>query len=282
MNNNPSQPLPEQEEVTAEERRAAARKRYGEIAAESAACCGGSDSTACCDSTASSSNELSNQSRLMGYTDADLQTVDTSANLGLGCGNPKAIAGLTTGETVLDLGSGAGFDCLLAAEEVGPSGQVIGVDMTPEMIEQARENIQKNNATNVEFRLGEIEHLPVSDSSIDVVISNCVINLSPNKSQVFREAYRVLRPGGRLAISDVVATASIPEDLRADPESLASCVSGAAPIPDLESMLRDAGFVDIVIEPKDDSDEFIREWDDEWDLNEFLKAVIIQAQKPSE
>jgi len=161
------------------------------------------------------------------------------ANLGLGCGNPTAIASLEPGETVLDLGSGGGFDCFLAAREVGPDGRVIGVDMTPEMVERARENVEKNDADTVEFRLGEIEHLPVADESVDAIISNCVINLSPRKPQVFREAFRVLGPGGRLAVSDVVQTAPFPDDVRLDPSSVSACVAGAATIDEVESMLTD-------------------------------------------
>jgi SAM-dependent methyltransferase len=257
--------------------RTAVRERYGRIAAESDSC---RDETAsCCDGTATGDtrNEVSKQH---GYSADDLAAVAGDANLNLGCGNPTAIASLDAGETVLDLGSGGGFDCFLAAREVGPAGHVVGVDMTPEMVEKARGNVAENDATNVEFRLGEIEHLPVADESVDVVISNCVVNLSPDKSQVFREAYRVLRPGGRVAISDVVLTAELPGDLRVDPESVAGCVGGAATISALESMLADAGFVDVSIEPKSDSDEFIREWDDALDLSEYIVAATIEAERP--
>ncbi|PSP59046.1 arsenite S-adenosylmethyltransferase, partial [Halobacteriales archaeon QH_7_66_37] len=210
----------------------------------------------------------------------DVEAVEPGADLGLGCGNPTAIASLDPGETVLDLGSGAGFDCFLAAEEVGTAGQVIGVDMTPAMVEKARENVEKNDATNVAFRLGEIEHLPVADATVDVVISNCVVNLSPDKPQVFREAFRVLRPGGRLAIADVVKTAPFPETVRLDPDSVSGCVAGAARIAALESMLADAGFVDVVVEPKDDSEAFIREWDDQRDLSDYIVSATIEARKP--
>jgi SAM-dependent methyltransferase len=158
---------------------------------------------------------------------------------------------------------------------------VIGVDMTPEMVEKARENARENETDHVEFRLGEIEHLPVADATVDVVISNCVVNLSPDKPRVFREAHRVLRPGGRLAISDVVLTADVPVEVRADPESVASCVAGASGIERLDAMLRDAGFVDVAIEPKDDSERFIREWDDERDLSEFLVSASITGRKPT-
>lgn len=217
--------------------------------------------------------------RTLGYTDADIEAVSEGANLHLGCGNPTALASLERGDTVLDLGSGAGFDCFLAAREVGSTGRVLGVDMTPEMVEKARENVRSNDVTNVEFRLGEIEHLPVADDSVDVVISNCVVNLSPDKPQAFREAFRVLRPGGRLAISDVVQTAAFPDDLAADPESVASCVGGASTVDDLEAMLADAGFEAVAIAPKDDS-EFIREWDDDLDLSAYLVSATIEARKP--
>jgi SAM-dependent methyltransferase len=181
---------------------------------------------------------------------------------------------------VLDLGSGAGFDCFLAAREVGATGRVIGVDMTPEMVEKARANASANGARNVEFRLGEIEHLPVADDSIDVIISNCVVNLSPDKPRVFDEAFRVLRSGGRLAISDVVLTAAVPPEVRADPDSVASCVAGASTVDQLDTILTDAGFESVTISRKDDSDEFIRDWDDEYDVSEFLVSATITGRKP--
>jgi ubiquinone/menaquinone biosynthesis C-methylase UbiE len=216
----------------------------------------------------------------IGYSPNDLSTVPSDANLGLGCGNPTAIANLAAGETVLDLGCGAGFDCFLAAREVGQGGRIIGVDMTPEMIEKARKNAQESDVSNVEFRLGEIEHLPVADTIVDVILSNCVINLSPDKPQVFRESFRVLRPGGRVAVTDVVQTAEFPEEIQHDPESLASCVAGASTISELEADLAAAGFVDISIEPKEDSAEFIREWDADRDLSEYIVSAQIEARKP--
>ncbi len=260
------------EPMEASEQRTAVRERYGSIAAES---------SSCCDDTGCSGGASAEKSRKLGYSDDDLDAVGQEANLGLGCGNPTAIASLEEGDAVLDLGSGAGFDCFLAARAVGESGRVVGVDMTPEMVEKARDNVETNDASNVEFRLGEIEHLPVADESVDVIISNCVVNLSPDKPQVFREAYRVLRPGGRLAISDVVATTDLPVDLQADPTSVASCVGGASTIDALESMLDDAGFTNVSIEPKDDSEEFIREWDDDYDLGDYLVSARIEGEKPA-
>lgn len=187
--------------------------------------------------------------RAIGYGTEELTSAPEGSNLGLGCGNPVAIASLREGETVLDLGSGAGFDCFLAARKVGNGGRVIGVDMTPEMLERARKNAAKGGYANVEFRLGEIEHLPVSDSSVDAVISNCVLNLSPEKPQVFREAFRVLTPGGRLAVSDVVASGPLSPEMRENLDLYAACVSGAAAVSELEEQLREAGFMQIRIEP---------------------------------
>lgn len=252
-----------------DEQRRAVRRRYTRIASEASSCCGGSGDT--------SDDDLSRQ---LGYSEDEAAAVADGANLGLGCGNPNAIASLRPGETVLDLGSGAGFDCFLAAREVGDAGHVIGVDLTPAMVEKARENVGKNDARNVEFRLGEIEHLPVADETVDVVISNCVVNLSPNKRQVFREAYRALRPGGRLAISDVVLTADLPGAVHADPESVASCVAGASPISDLDQMLSNAGFEGIRIESDEASEEFIREWDAGRDVSEYVVSAEIEAVKP--
>lgn len=262
----------DEERLDPDEQRSAVRERYSRIASESSSCC---DDTSCCN------DQTTDLSKKLGYSEGDLDAVSGNANLNLGCGNPTAIASLEQGDTVLDLGSGGGFDCFLAAREVGEEGQVIGVDMTPEMIETARENVETNAASNVEFRLGEIEHLPVADESVDVILSNCVVNLSPDKPQVFRETHRVLRPGGRLAISDVVLTAELPTDLRADPASVAACVGGAASIPALEEMLTDAGFADVSVEPKADSDEFIREWDSERDLSDYIVAATIEGQKPA-
>ena len=216
----------------------------------------------------------------LGYSDADEAAAPESANLGLGCGNPLAMASLRAGQTVLDLGSGAGFDCFLAARAVGPNGKVIGVDMTHEMLNTARENAQKHGFTNVEFRLGEIETLPVADNSIDVIISNCVINLSPEKQRVFNEAFRVLKAGGRLAVADMVATATLPDEVRADWAAYTGCIAGASQIDDLERMLRTAGFEQIKIEPKDASRSFIREWLPGKRIEDYLVSATIEAVKP--
>ena len=258
--------------VDAESQRRAVRERYRTIATDESSCC--SDSLSCCDEA-----ELEGRTEQLGYTPEDMDSIADGANLGLGCGNPNAIASLESGEKVLDLGSGGGFDCFLAADEVGEEGQVIGVDMTPEMIERARSNVERNDVTNTEFRLGEIEHQPIADESVDVIISNCVINLSPDKPQVFREAYRVLRPGGRLAISDVVMTAPLPADARNDIESLTGCIAGAATIESLKMMLADAGFENVQIEPKEESDQFIREWDDSRDLSDYVVSAAIEGRK---
>jgi len=264
-----------------DEQRRIVRERYAAIATEDEGCCGpetAGDSGGCCDGGAAPDADAT--AKQLGYDADELAAVGGDANLGLGCGNPQAIADLDPGETALDLGSGAGFDCFLAADAVGPEGRVVGVDMTPEMVEKARVNAAANDAANVSFRLGEIEHLPVADATVDAVISNCVVNLSPDKPQVFREAFRTLRPGGRLAIADVVQTAQFPPEVTRDPESLAACVAGASTIDALETMLDDAGFVDIDIAPTDDSESFIREWVDDYDPSDYLVSATIEAQKP--
>lgn len=220
--------------------RKAVRDGYGAVARGGGSCCG-SGSACCGGSTAEQT------SRAVGYSDADLASVPEGANLGLGCGNPVALATLRPGDTVLDLGSGAGFDCFLAAGKVGPSGRVIGVDMTPEMLEKARENARKSAHANVEFRLGEIEHLPVADNSVDVIISNCVINLSPDKPQVFREAFRVLRAGGRLMVSDIVLDAPLPKAILDSAAAYVGCISGASLRADYLSLITAAGFEDVQV-----------------------------------
>jgi SAM-dependent methyltransferase len=217
----------------------------------------------------------------MGYSAEEMATVPDGANLGLGCGNPQAIAALQTGEIVLDLGSGAGFDCFLAARQVGEYGHVIGVDMTPTMLSKARANAEHNGYRNVEFRLGEIENLPVANDCVDVILSNCVINLSPDKPRVFAEAFRVLKPGGRLAISDIVATAELPDSIRRDMALHAGCVAGASLLSELENMLRAAGFVRIQISPKEESKALLRTWTSAASVIDFIVSATIEAVKPA-
>ncbi|NGZ75056.1 arsenite methyltransferase [Saccharibacillus alkalitolerans] len=237
--------------------------------------------SSCCSASSLPDRDANAASALMGYSDAELQAAPEGANLGLGCGNPQAIASLRPGETVLDLGSGGGFDCFLAARQVGAAGQVIGVDMTPEMISRARSNAEKAKASNIEFRLGEIEHLPVADNGIDVIISNCVINLSPDKQQVFDEAFRVLRSGGRLAISDIVTTAELPPAIKNDLHELYSgCISGASSAAELTTMLERSGFADISIEPKEESRSFIRDWVPGAQIDDYIRSAVIRAVKP--
>jgi SAM-dependent methyltransferase len=255
------------------------REAYGAVARADSACgCG--PSTSCCAPSDQSVAEL--LSRGIGYSAEETAAVPEGANLGLGCGNPQAIAALKPGETVLDLGSGAGFDCFLAAQAVGDTGRVIGVDMTPDMVSKARANAAKGGYSNVAFRLGEIEHLPVADASVDVIISNCVINLSPDKAQVFRDAYRVLKPGGRLAISDIVLTTALPEDMKAEVALYTGCVAGAADVPTLEALLAAAGFRDIRIAPKDASREYIQHWAPGRGVEDYIASAHIEAIKPTE
>ena len=236
---------------TPDQIRETVRQAYGAIATRQAnSCCTG---PGCCGPAGSTSRQL-------GYSEDDLASVPDGADLGLGCGNPQAIAALKPGECVLDLGSGAGFDAFLAARQVGSTGRVIGVDMTPEMIARARANQTTIGLANVEFRQGDIEHLPVDAESVDVIMSNCVINLAPDKRAVFREAFRVLAPGGRLAISDIVALGNMPATLADDPAAYTGCVAGAAPITDIERMLAEAGFGDIRITARGDSAALVRDW----------------------
>ncbi len=223
-----------------EEIKKVVREGYGKIARTEGSCCSPSES--CCGG--SRANDIS---RKIGYGDEDLLSVPEGANLGLGCGNPVALASLKTGETVLDLGSGPGFDCFLAANKVGKSGKVIGVDMTPDMLDRARENAKKGDYGNVEFRLGEIENLPAADNSVDAVISNCVINLAPDKKQVFREAHRVLKSGGRLMVSDLVLTKELPDAIKNSVEAYIGCLSGAISKEEYIKDIKEAGFRDVRI-----------------------------------
>jgi SAM-dependent methyltransferase len=253
------------------------RARYGGIAAAaaSASCC--APATSCCGPAA----DPGGKSRAMGYSDAELAAVPEGANLGLGCGNPQAIAALQPGEVVIDLGSGAGFDCFLAAGQVGPGGKVIGIDMTHEMLKKARENAAKIDARNVEFRLGELEHLPVADNTADAVLSNCVINLVPDKAQVFREAFRTLKPGGRLAISDVVNMAPLPAALKDDPGLLCGCIAGAATIEETEAWLAAAGFTDVRVTPKAESRGLIGSWAPGSGIENFVVSATVEGRKPA-
>lgn len=226
------------------------RKHYGDVAKQSGSCCGTGGSaadkpSACCGSA--SVGMVQDISKTIGYTDTDVNSVPEGANLGLGCGNPVALASLKEGEVVLDLGSGAGFDCFLAASRVGPRGRVIGVDMTPEMLDKARENIRKGDYENVEFRLGEIENLPVADNTVDVIISNCVINLSQDKPKVFKEALRVLKPGGRLMVSDIVLLADLPPEILDSVEAYVGCIAGASKKSDYLEAIRAAGFAEVKV-----------------------------------
>jgi arsenite methyltransferase len=260
-----------------EDIREAVRARYSAAAEGKASrCCGGNDGS-CGDADLSAS---ATEGAKLGYSEADLASLPEGANLGLGCGNPQAIASLKPGEAVLDLGSGAGIDCFLAARQVGKLGRVIGVDMTPEMVSKARRNAEKGGFSKVEFRLGEIEYLPVADGVIDVIISNCVVNLSPDKPQVYQEAFRVLRRGGRIAFSDIVATAKLPENMKKDMAAYTGCMAGASLVGDLEAMLKAVGFVDIKIEPKDSSRQFIKDWVPGKRFEDYVLSANITARKP--
>lgn len=245
--------------------RSAVRDAYGAVASRtSTGCCGPAEAT----------------SQRLGYSEAELAAVPDGADLGLGCGNPQAIAALAPGERVLDLGSGAGFDAFLAARQVGPSGRVVGVDLTPEMVRRARANAARTGITNVEFLEGDIERLPLTDGSVDVIMSNCVINLAPDKAAVFREAFRVLAPGGRLAISDIVAIAAIPPSVAADPRAYTGCVGGAAPVAELEQILERAGFRNIQITVKGESRSFIADWSPGSGAEHIVASAYIEAGKP--
>jgi arsenite methyltransferase len=235
-----------------------------------------SNDSNCCNNT---ENDLAKVSDTLGYSSIEYSNVPLGSNMGIGCGNPQAIASLKHGETVLDLGSGGGFDCFLAAKSVGDKGQVIGVDMTPEMISKARVNGEKGNYANTEFRLGEIEHLPIADATIDVIISNCVINLSPEKDKVFNDAFRTLKPGGRLAISDVVSMVDLPDKFKNDLPLHCGCMAGASSINELKGLLNNAGFSEIRIEPKDKSREFIKDWAPGTGIENYIVSATIEAVK---
>ncbi len=260
-----------------DEIRSAVREKYGKVAISGRSGCGCSSSSCCGTPSQVTAGDISLG---LGYSQQDVTGAPEGANMGLGCGNPQAIASLHTGETVLDLGSGGGFDCFLAARAVGATGQVIGVDMTPEMITKSRGNAEKAGLGNVGFRLGELENLPVADGVVDVIISNCVINLSPDKESVFSEAFRVLKPGGRLAISDVVAIAELPEDIKNDMAFLTGCIAGASSIQTLEAILHRTGFEKIRIKPKAESKTFIRDWMPGSKIEDYVVSATIEAVKP--
>lgn len=258
--------------------RTSVREHYGKVAASGRGC--GCAPTCCSPESGGDSKDANTVARALGYSAEQTQAVPERANLGLGCGNPLAIASLKNGQTVLDLGSGAGFDAFLSAKAVGALGRVIGVDMTPEMISKARANAQRGNYHNVEFRLGEIERLPVANDIVDVIISNCVINLSPDKAAVFAEASRVLKPGGRVAISDIIALKPIPAGLRQDLSAYAGCVSGAATVSEIRSLLLAAGFDQARVTPKPESAAFIREWFPGQGFEDYIASAVIEAVKP--
>ena len=257
-------------ERTAEEIRREVRDHYAAVACGASGCC----------APGAGCGPNPEASLALGYAPGDLAAAPEGANLGLGCGNPQAIASLRVGETVLDLGSGAGFDCFLAARQVGPGGRVIGVDMTPSMIEKARANAARVGAANVEFRLGEIERLPVADGEVDVILSNCVVNLSPDKPAVFREAARALKPGGRIAIADVVATAPLPEAMRHEIALHAGCVAGAATVDEVVEMLRAAGLTEVRVHVRPESRAFISEWFPGVGAEDYVASATIEAVRP--
>ncbi len=250
------------------------RKGYAKIAKQGSSCCAPAQS--CC----GSSDVAQDISKKIGYTEEELKAVPEGANLGLGCGNPVALASLKEGEVVVDLGSGAGFDCFLAAQKVGKKGKVIGVDMTPEMIKKARENARKGGYTNVEFRLGEIENMPVADNSCDVVISNCVINLSPDKERVFAEAFRILKPGGRLMISDIVLLKELPGIIKNSVQAYIGCLSGAMLRNDYINAIKKAGFENIRI--IDETPFFIEGMANDPTANAVMDDLKIPFEKISE
>jgi arsenite methyltransferase len=253
------------------------REHYGKVAAGGGCSCGTVPNEGCCSPGVQAADSIG---KVLGYSNEDFASVVEGANMNLGCGNPVAIGQLKKGESVLDIGSGGGFDSFLAAKAVGPQGRVIGVDMTPEMLTKARENARKMKTENVTFRLGEIEHLPVANSTVDVILSNCVVNLSPDKKSVWREAFRVLRPGGRLAISDVVATSEIPEPMKEQTALLTGCIAGADLVDNIEAQLREVGFENVNIEIRPESKRFLQHWFPESGAEHYVASAHIEARKP--
>jgi len=276
--------------VEKNDQRKIVRERYGKIASEGSSCCG--PSVSCCGGE--SAKEISGA---MGYSQEDMDKVPEGSNLGLGCGNPLAFSSIKEGDTVLDLGSGAGFDCFLASERVGSDGKVIGVDMTSEMLASARKKAEDGGYGNVEFRLGEIEHLPVGDATVDLIISNCVINLSPEKSQVFREAFRTLKPGGQLMVSDIVLLRDLPDIVRNSINAFVGCVAGASLREEYLGHIKRAGFTDIrileetgipssIVHSLPDAVNIARDLDlTPEQLDDMAKGVVsvkVSARKPGE
>jgi SAM-dependent methyltransferase len=263
-----------------DEIRAYIRKNYSKVTLskdKGTGCCG--TNGCCCGESNLGLIDLKETCKRLGYDVEELSNIPEGANMGLGCGNPIAIASLEKGQTVLDLGSGGGIDCFFALSKVGKSGHVIGVDMTPEMIELSRKNAAEEGCENLEFRLGEIEHLPVADNSVDVIISNCVINLSLNKKQVFSEAYRVLRPGGRIAISDVAATEELPEEIKKDLSAIAGCIAGAEHVDNIRKILKEVGFENIRLTVKENSREILNSWVPGKNLDKYVASFYIEAKK---
>ncbi len=261
----------------AEDVRREVRSAYGNVAEannQNKSCGNG---RSCC---GISSKPDSGYSQELGYSSEEYGSVPEGCNMGLGCGNPQALASLKQGDVVLDLGAGGGFDVFLSAKRVGPSGKVYGVDMTPEMVSKARNNASKNGYRNVEFLLGEIEHLPLPNNVVDVIISNCVVNLSTNKTNVFAEAFRVLKDGGRLAISDMVAHKPLPQEMINNSELYCNCISGAITINELKNILTNVGFKDIAIEPQENSRAFIKDWVPGSDAENYVVSAKIKATKP--
>ena len=255
------------------------REGYGKIAGSGGSCCGATPT--CCGSSPVASEDLAKH---IGYSSEELAALPDGANMGLSCGNPNALAALQSGEVVLDLGAGGGFDVFIAGRKVGPTGRAIGVDMTPEMLAKARKNIgtyrERSGLDNVEFRLGEIEHLPLADASVDVVISNCVINLSPDKPQVWREIARVLKPGGRVAVSDLALLKPLPPAVAESVEALVGCVAGAVLVSETERMAKDAGLGDLVLKSKSGYIDGMVDWQDP--LYQKIVAHLPAGTKPSD
>ncbi len=272
-----------------DETRKTVRAAYGRIASESGSCCGPGGT--CCGSA--SPEDLA---RGIGYGESELEGLPDGANLGLSCGNPTALASLRNGETVVDLGAGAGFDAFIAARKVGGKGRVIGIDMTPEMVERARANARsfaRKGYGNVEFRLGEIENLPAADCTADVIISNCVINLSPDKARVWREAFRVLKAGGRIAVSDLALIRRLPPAVRRSAEALTGCIAGAVLVDRTKRMLEEAGFREISLESQPGKIDAMAEWSDSFyrnvkkllprgrKMSDYVTSLRISARKPA-